>query len=71
MIQRFADVDKAFELSDKKHSTSRTELLYDPDINSEKKFMLEEEPAISEDDGSEYDYKSLASGKTVIVSYFS
>lgn len=60
MIQRLGDVEKVFELSEKskKHSISRTDLLYDADSNSEKKFMLEEEPAISEDEGSESDSRS-------------
>lgn len=55
MIQRLGDVEKVFELSEKskKSSISRADLLYDADSSSEKKFMLEEEPAISEDEGSE------------------
>lgn len=60
MIQRLGDVEKVFELSEKsrKQSISRADLLYDADSNSEKKFMLEDEPAISEDEGSESDSPS-------------
>lgn len=60
MIQRLGDVEKVFELSEKskKHSISQADLLCDADSNSEKKFMLEEEPAISEDEGSESDSHS-------------
>lgn len=53
MIQRLGDVEKVFELNEKrKNSISQADLLYDVDMNSEKKFMLDEEPAISEDEES-------------------
>lgn len=60
MIQRFGDVEKVFELNEKsrKNSISRADLLYDVDLSSEKKFMLDEEPAISEDEGTDSDSKS-------------
>lgn len=66
MIQRLGDVEKVFELSEKskKNSISRADLLYDADSSSEKKFMLEEEPAISEDEGSE---DSLSNCETSLV----
>lgn len=53
MIQRLGDVEKVFEMNEKsrKNSISRTDLLCD-DIDYEKKFMLDEEPAISEDEDS-------------------
>lgn len=60
MIPRLGDMEKVFELSEKskKNSISRADLLNDGDSNSEKKFMLEEEPAISEDEGSECECRS-------------
>lgn len=60
MIQRFGDGEKVYELNEKsrKNSISRTDLLYDVDLSSEKKFMLEDEPAISEDEGSDSDKQS-------------
>lgn len=60
MIQRLGDMEKVFELSEKskKNSISRADLLNDADSNSEKKFMLDEEPAISEDEGSDCDFRS-------------
>lgn len=59
MIQRLGDVEKVFELNEKrKNSISQADLLYDVDLSSEKKFMLEDEPAISEDEGSDSDSKS-------------
>jgi len=50
MIQRLGDMERVFELSEKgrKKSLSRVDLLYDTDQNSDSKFMLEEEPALSE-----------------------
>lgn len=60
MIHRFGDVEKVFELNEKlrKNSISRADLLQDAESNSEKKFMLEEEPAISEDEDSENESNS-------------
>lgn len=60
MISRLGDVEKVFELSEKskKNSISRADLLYDAESSSEKKFMLDDEPAISEDEGSDSDSKS-------------
>lgn len=57
MIQRLGNMEKVFELSEKcrKKSISQADLLYDADLNSEKKFMLDEEPAISECEESESD----------------
>lgn len=54
MIQRLGDVEKVFELNEKskKYSISRADLLNDAESSSEKKFMLEEEPALSEDEDS-------------------
>lgn len=71
MIQRLGDVEKVFELSEKskKNSISRADLLYDADSNSEKKFMLEEEPAISEDEGSESDSRSNC-GKVSFLNFY-
>lgn len=60
MIQRLGDVEKVFELSEKsKKNSMSTDLLYDAESSSEKKFMLEEEPALSEDEGSGIDSKSI------------
>lgn len=71
MIQRLGDVEKVFELSEKskKNSISRADLLYDAESNSEKKFMLDDEPAISEDEGSECDSKSNCDSNSIGVSY--
>lgn len=57
MIQRLGDVEKVFELSEKsrKKSISRADLLHDTDLNSERKFMLEEDSAISEYEESDTD----------------
>lgn len=59
-IQRLNETDKVYELSEKrrKNSAVPNDVLYDIDINSEKTFMLDEEPAISEDEGSDSDTKS-------------
>lgn len=59
-IQRLNESEKVYELNEKrrKNSAVPTEMLYDIDINSEKTFMLDEEPAISEDEGSDSDAKS-------------
>lgn len=53
-------MEKVFELSEKskKNSISRADLLYDAESSSEKKFMLDDEPALSEDEGSDSDSKS-------------
>lgn len=60
LIQRFGDGEKVYELNEKsrKNSISRSDLLYDVELNLEKKFMLEDEPAISEDEGSDSDKQS-------------
>lgn len=70
MIQRLGDVEKVFELSEKskKNSISRADLLHDAESSSEKKFMLEEEPAISEDEQSDSDSKSICDINTIRVS---
>lgn len=70
MIQRLGDVEKVFELSEKskKNSISQADLLYDTESNSEKKFMLDDEPAISEDEGSECDSKSNCDSSSLEVS---
>lgn len=69
MIQRLGDVEKVFELSEKSrnYSISRADLLNDADSNSEKKFMLEEEPAISEDEGSDIDLRSIYEKVGIII----
>lgn len=72
MIQRLGDGEKVFELNEKsrKNSISRADLLYDVDLSSEKKFMLDEEPAISEDEGTDSDSKSnsdIASFKVNVI----
>lgn len=70
MIQRLGDMEKVFELNEKskKNSISRADLLYDADSNCEKKFMLEEEPAISEDEGSDSDVRSNFDNHSIRVS---
>lgn len=72
MIHRLGDVEKVFELSEKskKNSISRADLLHDSESSSEKKFMLDEEPAISgsEDEGLESDSKSNCDINTTEVS---
>lgn len=70
MIQRLGDMEKVFELKEKsrKKSISRADLLSDADSSSEKKFMLEDEPAISEDEGSESDTRSDCDRTLVKVS---
>lgn len=73
MIQRLGDVDKVFEMNEKsrKNSISRADLLYDVDLNdSEKRFMLDEEPAISDDESSDSETKSnceINSFKVLII----
>lgn len=59
-IQRLNETDKVYELNEKRRKNSAVpkDVLYDIDINSEKTFMLDEEPAISEDEGSDSDSKS-------------
>lgn len=68
MIQRLGDVEKVFELSEKskKNSVSRADLLHDAESCCEKKFMLEEEPAISgsEDEELEVDSKQKCENNT-------
>lgn len=50
-IQRLNETEKVFEMNEKsQNNSSATELLYDVDMNSEKTFMLDEEPAIPEDE---------------------
>lgn len=61
MLQRYGDIgigtDKVYELNEKTHDSvlSQAEQLLDDENenNSESKYMLEDEPAISEDEGSE------------------
>lgn len=71
MIQRLGDVEKVFELSEKskKNSISRADLLQDAESTSEKKFMLEDEPAISEDEGSDSDMKDNFKINTDVSNY--
>lgn len=71
MIQRFGDGEKVFELNEKsrKNSISRADLMYDVDLSSEKKFMLDEEPAISEDEGTDSDSKSNSDIASFKVSF--
>lgn len=71
MIHRLGDVEKVFELSEKskKNSISRADLLQDAETSSEKIFMLEEEPAISEDEDSEIDTNSSCDMNSVRVSF--
>lgn len=59
-IQRLGDTPKVYEMDEKSRRNSSTivDNLYDIDLNSEKTFMLDEEPAISEDESSESDSKS-------------
>lgn len=54
-IQRLNETDKVYELNEKrrKNSAIPNEMLYGIDISSEKTFMLDEEPAMSEDEGSD------------------
>lgn len=60
IVQRLGDGEKVFEMNEKsqKNSISRADLLYDADLSSEKKFMLDEEPALSEDESSDSETKS-------------
>lgn len=71
MIHRLGDVEKVFELSEKlkKNSISRADLLQDAESSSEKKFMLEEEPAISDDEDSEMYSNSFCGSNSVRVSF--
>lgn len=66
MIQRLGDVEKVFELSEKsrKKSISRADLLHDTDLNSERKFMLEEDSAISEYEESDTDTDTDTNSKS-------
>lgn len=66
MIQRLGDVEKVFELSEKsrKKSISRADLLHDTDLNSERKFMLEEDSAVSEYEESDTDTDSDTNSKS-------
>lgn len=66
MIQRYGDLgmgsDKVYELNEKSHDSMNgqmEQLLYDDtEISPESKFILEEEPAISDDGLSENGSKS-------------
>lgn len=59
-IQRLGDSEKVYELNEKrrKNSAVPNDVLYDIDITSEKRFMLDEEPALSEDESSDSESKS-------------
>lgn len=59
-ITRLNESEKVYELNEKRRKTGAmpNDVMYDIDINSEKTFMLDEEPAMSEDEGSDSDGKS-------------
>lgn len=48
-IQRIDESEKVYELNEKQ-PLSNTDMMFEIDLNSENKYMLEEEPAISDDD---------------------
>lgn len=53
MIQRLGETEKVFEMSEKPQRNDSSEPLCDADMSSEKTFMLEDEPALPEDDDTE------------------
>lgn len=55
-IQRIDDCDKVYELNEKQEQQIRnSDMMFEIDLNSENKYMLEDEPALSDDDNDSID----------------
>lgn len=57
-IQRIDDCDKVYELNEKQEHQKQiknSDMMFEIDLNSENKYMLDDEPALSDDDNDSCD----------------